>query len=504
VLTRSQIAARLRDERGVSLVVALGILLVLSLTTVGTIEYTSAGARHSNLSRANTLAQTLAEAGLNDAQARLADPANNALTGSLLTPSSGGVTCPDGVSTCFQSSYEGGSTRWYGTLDTATNKWTIHSWGLTKNPTDPSKDFQRYIKATTTIFADPSQPYNGTAWNYVLMTKTSNSTTCDVLVDNDAIVDTNFYVAGNLCLDNNAKVLEPDHTKPLTLTVHGKLRIANGTTSVGNSTTDTVAYARIGQGCTGNIASAGHTCTTADRFWVDDYTTAPETITPPTPDWTGYYAAAKPGPAAGNGCTTSTGTVPVWDNDSTLDLATNGSAGTFNLTPVSDYSCKHISSGVTVGELSWVASTRTLTVKGAMYFDGSMTFSGTNYYNGSGTIYLTGTLSTTATTSQLCAAGSSGCDFNNWDPNTEMLVFILHGSGNSAYFHNGSKFQGGIQATNNIYLENNVNIMGPLLGSTITISNNVVMKPLPQITELPIGAPGNPNTHASPGAPSYG
>jgi Tfp pilus assembly protein PilX len=504
MLMRSQI---LRDERGVSLVVALGIMLVLSLTTIGTIQYTSAGSRHSTLSRANTIAQSLAEAGLNNAQARLADSANYALNASLLTPSGGGVTCPDGVNTCFESSYDGGKTQWYGTLDTALNKWTIYTWGLTQNPTDQAQTIRRFMKATTTIYADPTQPNNATAWNYVVSTKTSNSTTCDVTISNNATIDVDFYVQGNLCMDNNAFIIEPDHTKPVELIVHGKLQMSNNS-KVGNSSSDRVAKAKIGAGCVSSITQTGHTCAPpGDAFWVGEYTTAPTQIAAPVPDYLGWYSTAKPGPAYP--CTTATGVLPnMWDNNTNLDLNTAGSAGTFNLTPpTTSYSCKYVSGGVTLGELTWVHTTKTLTVKGVIYFDGSMTVSGaTHVYDGSATIYLTGTLSFSNDT-KLCAVKTdSNCDFNAWDPSSEMLIFVVNGGAatNSVFMSNNTHFQGGIQAKKVVNLSNNVVVEGPMIAEQIVISNNVVLKPLPTIAELPLGAPGNPNTHASPSAPQYG
>jgi Tfp pilus assembly protein PilX len=508
MLSWGRIAARLRDESGISLVIALGMTLVLSLTTVGVIEYTSAGSRTTSVSRSYVIAQTLAEAGLNNAQARLADPANNALTSSLLTPTSGGVTCPDGVSTCFESSYEGGAVQWFGTFNSTTNVWTITSWGLTTNPTNTAQTIRRRMQATTTIVADPTQPNNAAAWNYVLSTKTSNSTTCDVTISNNATIDVDFYVQGNLCMDNNALIIEPDHTKPVELVVHGKLQQSNNS-KVGMSTSDRVSKAKIGGGCVSSISQTGHLCDpqTGDPFYVGEYTQSPTQIAAPVPDYSGWYSAAKPGPLFP--CTTATGVLPaMWDNNTNLDLTTAGSAGTFNLTPTSSsYSCTYVQSGQTIGELTWVHTTKTLTVKGAMYFDGSMTISGaTLVYNGSATIYLTGTLNFGIDT-KLCAVNvGSACDFTTWNPSTEMLIFVVNGGAatNSVVMSNNVHFQGGIQAKKVVNLSNNVNVEGPLIAEQIVISNNVILQPLPTITDLPLGAPGNPNTHASPTAPTYG
>jgi Tfp pilus assembly protein PilX len=490
------------EERGIALLVTLGMLMVISISMTAAITYSTSNGRSSGLSKSDQVSYALAEAGVNNAIAVLANPNLNALDPAILTPSSGGVACPDGVGTCFTNSYDGGSVRWRGVLNGTTNVWTVTVWGIVgAAAAGGSQDYVRRLTVTVPILADPTQPANATAWNYVFATKTSNSTTCDVTVNNNAVVDMPFYVAGNLCLDNNAGVLEPDHAKPVTLTVLGKLKIASGgsSTYVGQ-TTSYITNANIGGGCTQSITSAGHVCTTADKFYVTNYSQAPQALIAPTPDWTAWYSAAKPGPAFP--CTTASGTTPVWDNNGVLNLATNGSAGTFDLTPAASYSCKRVESGQTVGELSWNATTRVLTVTGVMYFDGSMSFSGTSTYQGSGTIYLSGSLTASG---KLCAVLVSGaCDFASWNPSSEMLIFVAQGSGNSATFVNGTHFQGGVQAKNNILLENNTIAEGPMIGHTLTISNNVTIKPMPQLTHLPLGAPGNPNTHASPVAPSYG
>ena len=45
---------------------------------------------------------------------------------------------------------------------------------------------------------------------------------------------------------------------------------------------------------------------------------------------------------------------------------------------------------------------------------------------------------------------------------------------------------------------------GPMISGTMTVGQGVSMKPLPGITDLPVGAPGNPNTQGVPEAPAYG
>jgi hypothetical protein len=43
-----------------------------------------------------------------------------------------------------------------------------------------------------------------------------------------------------------------------------------------------------------------------------------------------------------------------------------------------------------------------------------------------------------------------------------------------------------------------------MLTNSFTIGNSVKVRPIPAITDLPLGAPGNPNTAGIPDAPSYG
>ena len=45
-------------------------------------------------------------------------------------------------------------------------------------------------------------------------------------------------------------------------------------------------------------------------------------------------------------------------------------------------------------------------------------------------------------------------------------------------------------------------IEGPTIGGTFAFLNNVVLKPFPIITTVPLGAPGNPNVYAQPNPPS--
>ena len=101
-----------------TLIMAIGILGVLSLTGATLIYYSSSNARSASASKGHETAYTLAEAGVAQALSVL----NNSLsplTGSLLG------------STTLQ--LEGGSVTYSGTLNGTT--WTITSTGTVTNPT---------------------------------------------------------------------------------------------------------------------------------------------------------------------------------------------------------------------------------------------------------------------------------------------------------------------------------------------------------------------------------
>src|SRR5207247_705229 len=62
---------RIRDERGIALIVALGMLLVMSILVAGMVSYSSATGRSARYSKDQQVARSIAEAGLNDAVAVL-------------------------------------------------------------------------------------------------------------------------------------------------------------------------------------------------------------------------------------------------------------------------------------------------------------------------------------------------------------------------------------------------------------------------------------------------
>jgi len=107
-----------------------------------------------------------------------------------------------------------------------------------------------------------------------------------------------------------------------------------------------------------------------------------------------------------------------------------GSAGTFNLTPASSYTCQ-----TAAGELSWNATTKTLTVHGTVFIDGSVYVNNgfINTYTGQATLYVSG--SVLLKNSTLCAqlnVAKTACDTVDWNPNTQLLCIVSNGNGSLA------------------------------------------------------------------------
>ena len=121
-----------------------------------------------------------------------------------------------------------------------------------------------------------------------------------------------------------------------------------------------------------------------------------------------------------------------------------------------------------------------------------------NNYNGQATIYLSGKLTFEGST-QLCGSIVSGnCDFVNWNPNTEMLVFVANGPGESIVLQNSARFQGGLYGTDTVHIQNSAQVDGPMIGGTFILENSVEIHEFPNVTSVPTGLPGNPNVYAQP------
>jgi Tfp pilus assembly protein PilX len=556
----TRLRERLAEERGFALVIALAVTVVFSMTVVTVIEAATSNSRSSDRSKGRISAYSLAEAGINNAASilgksnaydpHLLHPQGSYAQADCANPPANPATAATLGDTCstYTWNYDGGTATMWGWFDTNTSNWTINSTGSVRNAFGGAAT-TRTLTATVHVRAAPSQDNYVTAWNYVFV-KDTTPNVCNIQLDQSTNFSVSLYIEGNLCFKNGAYIAETDPTDPINLEVRGKIVwLAGSSKGIGNTALTNngqISNAKVAGGCSTALGTAGHTCSPpGDYFYVKSggYSTSAPAISAPlltNTDFTGYYNTAfirpgdpcdNPGP---NGATRLADS--KFDNDTTALNGTggNGSAASFDLTPGSNYSCEaKDAAGKVVGELTWDNTAKLLKIRGTIYIDGSVTFSqdasyqgvnssgvhpsgdltGNDAIGGQAVLYISGTFS--SNNNRLCgwdtvhdqAAVTGGvCDFTKWTPNTSMLMVVAHGSATSISLGGGSGcyVQGAFYSMNLFDAGQQCRVEGPVISSTMTVGQGVSMKPLPGITDLPVGAPGNPNTSGVPEAPSYG
>jgi hypothetical protein len=160
---------RLRsDERGIALVMAIAVMLVLTVLVTSTLAFTSSDSRDASRSTATQKAYAAAEAGLNDALAAVQVAGSD--TSKMASQSSPTVTSLTG----------GVTASWYGTFNSATQVWTLHSTGSVPDPTGgPASFVTRTISQTATITPPPYNfvSLNTSCDNHTLLVEASGQLT---------------------------------------------------------------------------------------------------------------------------------------------------------------------------------------------------------------------------------------------------------------------------------------------------------------------------------------
>jgi Tfp pilus assembly protein PilX len=538
-----------QDEQGFALVIALAVTVVFSMTVITVIEAASSNSRASDMSKNRVSAYDLAEAGISNANALLT--AKNPYDQHLLHPQgqyqpadcANPPANPTGAAllgnTCSPLTYtlDGGSVTVWGWLNTSTANWTITSTGTVTRNAFASQPAKKTLTVTVHIRARASQQNVTPAWNYVFV-KDTTSSICNITLDQTTALTSSVYTEGNLCFKNSASISETNAADPVLLEVRGKLVWMSGASKgVGQSSPlQEITSAKIGGGCTavgGTPTSATHTCarppTGSDYFYVKSggYTSQADQIASPSltsTDWDNYYQTStisRLSPCAAGGLASTN-----FDNDTTRNTSLSTA---FNLTPGSNYTCQtKNANGYVVGELDWDATNHILSVRGTVFIDGNVTINGLVKYRGvnkygthpSGSdgsdglggmmvMYVSGTVSLSNsgvfcgwdTVHDTAAYNGSNCDFSAWTPGTSMLMFVAHGG---VTLNQSSFFQGAIFSEGNVSLGQSAQTEGPIITNTLTLGQSVQMKPLPGLADLPLGAPGNPNSSGYPEQPAYG
>ena len=206
---RLRVPRRLQSERGMALIMAIGITSVLGIAGATAVAYSTSGAQESQQSGARQNAFSLAEAGINDSMAVLNLPTNNALDPDTLNKCTSNETKygttgsnPTSISSWRHDSYANGTVDWCGTLNRSTAQWYLTSIGNMKNP-GRSGYVTRTLQATVSVVPTLTQPLNNPSWNYIYATHTGS--TCDQTLSNNVSGGSWMYVAGNLCLSHERR-----------------------------------------------------------------------------------------------------------------------------------------------------------------------------------------------------------------------------------------------------------------------------------------------------------
>ena len=421
----------------------IGMMMVFGIAVATVLTLTLSNQRDSARTNDSAMAYNLAETGLNTALSVLIKSTDPSVS-TAITPTS--------------TPLNGGTSSYSGTLSGTT--WTLTGVGSVPNPDPAGGPISR------TVSQQVSVSLAGTPWEW--STFIVQPSGC-LNINNNAQINTTLYVLGNLCMSNGTKYYASK------IYVGGTLD-NSGTIGTNGSP---ISTATIVGGCVNFTGGPSHSCNSGDKVYANTISTTATTLAKPSVDLANAYATAQPGPM--NNCTV--GSMPGgFDTDTTM----NRSRGQFDLTPAFSYDCRYVdASGTTVGQLTWNSGSQTLVAQGVIFFDGNVYSSGSATYSGRATIYSSGTV-TFSNNANLC--GIAGCT-SSWDTSTNLILFVAGSSTDTVGFqlNNGANIQAAAYAVNDVSIGNNATQWGPVIGRSITISNNA-SQAVP-IVKLPPGAP---------------
>jgi Tfp pilus assembly protein PilV len=558
----NRLRQRIRDERGIALMVALAATLVLGIAVTSLIMYTTSNQSAANLNKTEQSAQQIAEAGMQQAYSVLryanangTNPSAPPLLGCVtdgtdgtksncqgqqgtafcITASSGCSRQTSGEATvwgCYTGTANASCTMPDGSAwTTAKSTWNIWSTGYVRSSTG-SGLIAHTVKATVLLKPIDSGAV-AAVWNHVFVTAPATASTCQLDLQGNGTTTLNVpvYVIGNLCL-GTAVVSEVAGGQAVDLQVGGKLYMTSGTVGA-NSSTPITSGVVVGGCTTQGLSYTVSPCAGSNpaySYWVRTLDTwipndAPaETTDDMNSDWSKF----DPGPllTCQTGTTPSPPTTPL-DNETTghgtlASEPDDSNTTTFDLTPGSSYACIS-KKGTSTGYLIWnnggttitvsgvSVPPQTLAVNGSIFIDGNVTASNSATYNGTAIVEMAGTFSMSGNNHWLCATTS--CNFNSWQGssgNNSMLTIASLAVNNSSaisFTGNHESFQGSLWTQPSSGLNtgsNSVSLQGPIsIGTFASSMNNLSIQALPVIKNMPVGAPIPPNMGAVIGTLSY-
>lgn len=517
-----------REERGVALVLALALMLVLAVATTGIITAGTANQRTTYVSDQARQAFAIAQEGLAYDEGMVY---NAGATGTL----------PPTTIQQLPTQPGGGSGTYYASTGDS------RTWHLVATGTVGG--------ITRTVSADAEPPSTFTAtdggvWNYLYQDSTSSC----LNINGGVSVTVPVLARGCIAISGGAYFDNPASGSPVTLEAGGTLSVTGISSSQGVGTASSpVAGVGVG-GCTAWNSDGSCQTTIANSCTVQPtsvFTVVPGTsycdgqhfpvyaqtvtntlaVVPQlpcigqsstlnlvcpsvTPTWSTlntYYNAEKA--ATKTGCPANLLDDSSWTLNNSLSASTL-TAAMFNKR--TGYDCKVTGSGgTTIGEIKWTpgsaCGTGTLVVSGTLYFDGSLdlTCGWKIQYSGQATLYFTGAITQEGGT-QLC--GIANCS-TSWDPDVNGIIMIAGCWANSTgslliptskipyceQITGGAIAQWGSYVTTSYRIDGGTQNMGPVLANTVSIgggSNTLI-----PFHHFPPGTPLQLTTVQLPGAP---
>jgi Tfp pilus assembly protein PilX len=544
--TLSTLRARLGREDGISLVIALGVLVVLTALSTSAMAFTRSNQHNAVLNQADLQARTTAEAGLNGVYSLLSrqsatggNPSTPSLLGCaasttligasdcsspqpLCIPVAGactpGVAKSQGTASVY-GYFSGTNPQTFFGVSVPASTWLFLSTGYAANP-DGSVDGK--MAMATAKISPLGAGQVAAVWNHVFLTALLGANACQLnLQGNTTSIDIPIYANGNVCLGSNGSGVTVAETagKPIDLMIGGKLVLLGGS-KIGADSLHPITSGVVVGGCTTVSVSAGTMpCTpTSFSYWVKSVDTFVPNEAPAlnATQMATNYASFDPGPM--HPC--QAGTVPAPPAASAFDSMVSGgtvepdtsgsvsSGSAFELTPNFSYSCVS-QNGASVGQLTWDNTAKLLTINGSIFFDSNVTISQSANYTGAAVIEAAGTIAINGNSTKICAVYSSNsndCDWSNWQGTTSnrsmlTLVSLTSTTPSISFTNNSQSFQGSLwtqPAGSVTFVKNGDNIEGPISVGTFDSSfNNASFQPMPVITNMPVGAPLPPNTGAT-------
>ena len=457
-----------REENGITLVIAIATMTVLAIATTGVIV-------------AGTANEDTAYASMQGRSAfQVAQQALAYGEGTVYAQVAVG-TIPPNDTPYNLPTQPNGTTGTYSVHSADDVTWLVTGTGV----------FPGGVTRTVSAYVTPAQTVTTqqlAIWNYLY--EQSNNTSS---VGGGAVINMPILTGGDFGISGGAKILG-------NLEVGGKLTTSGTSTTIGTASSpisllEIADFSNSGCSILGHATAAG--VGTCDGLHAGAYAksvghTLDTTPTMPTADFTSAYnnfaALTK------TGCPTN-----LFDNNTNKD---NGNSTNINtlLFGSTAYDCF-----VGTNELKWTPSTKTLLANGEFYFDGTLnapTGVGSVVYSGLASFYFTGGV--TWDTGSLC--GISGCT-TNWDTSKNVLFVVADctappGSGCVSVSSANTVVQFGVYATKTYKVSGNAGNMAPVICDQFFISGGT--DTLVPIKNFPPGTPAPSTSVSYTGTPPTG